>query len=263
MMKVTLFVLLAIFGLSGTAAADDHGTTWRGVNLAQNFGVQFEVCALNPGKTMADVARLDNRVKAAWANMNIDDLQLLRLAPMYTGTLPSQPQTDYINLVMGDISALGAGWDAWMASKEGPKILSDVQKIADCRFKFGRGINKMIDTKALDSTDNRIMTFNWCEPKDGVSYEQIKAKHDSWLADNGESFTAAAWNVIDPRQGAGTRQGMFMHMVSYTSVSQLMANENWIANGGGWRGIQDYLTSYAQCEGESAWTAEYIIKTGG
>ena len=84
----------------------------------------------------------------------------------------------------------------------------------------------MIDTVALDSTDNRIMTMNWCAPKDGVSYEQLRAKHDSWLEASGDSFTAAAWNIIDPRQGAGTRQGKFMHMVSFTSASALMANEN-------------------------------------
>ena len=147
--------------------------------------------------------------------------------------------------------------------KEGPKLLDDLSKVADCRFKFGQGINKMIDTAALDSTDNRIMTMNWCAPKDGVSYEQLRAKHDSWLAASGDSFTAAAWNIIDPRQGAGTRQGKFMHMVSFTSASALMANENWIANGGGWKGIQDYLTSYADCEGESAWTAEYLVKASG
>ena len=260
-MKKLMIAFLAL-GMFNHAFADDHSQTWRGVNMAENFGVQFEVCALEPGKTIADVERLDARMKEIWAKLDID-LSFLRLTPMYSATMPSQPTSDYINLVMGNISALGAGWDAWLASKEGPKLLNDLSKVADCRFKFGRGINKMIDTAALDSTDNRIMTMNWCAPKDGVSYEQLRAKHDSWLAASGDSFTAAAWNIIDPRQGAGTRQGKFMHMVSFTSASALMANENWIANGDGWKGIQDYLTSYADCEGESAWTAEYLVKASG
>ena len=260
-MKKLLIALLAL-GMFNQASADDHAQTWRGVNMAENFGVQFEVCALKPGKTLADVERLDARLKSIWAKLDIE-LSLLRLTPMYSATMPSQPTPEYMNLVMGNISALGAGWDAWLASTEGPKLLNDISKVADCRFKFGRGINKMIDTAALDSTDNRIMTMNWCAPKDGVSYEQLRAKHDSWLAASGDSFTAAAWNIVDPRQGAGTRQGKFMHLVSYTSASALMANENWIANGGGWKGMPDYLTSYADCEGESAWAAEYLVKASG
>ena len=160
-MKKLLIALLTL-GMFNVALADDHSPTWRGVNMAENFAVQFEVCALKPGKTLADVERLDARIKAIWAKLDID-LSFLRLSPMYSATMPGQPSTDYINLIMGNISALGAGWDSWSASAEGPKILRDVNKIADCRFKFGRGINKMIDTAALDSTDNRIMTMNWCE----------------------------------------------------------------------------------------------------
>ena len=262
-MKNILISALLLIGLSANlAAADDNEKVWRGVNLADNFGVQFEVCELNKGKTIADVARLNARVKAAWSKLGIE-LSFLRLTPMFTHSMPGDAKVDYIDLVMGGIDKFGPAWDAWMASSEGPKIMADQAKVADCRLKYGRGINKMVDITALDSTDNRVMTMNWCAPKAGVSYSQIKAKHDSWLAESGDSFTAAAWNIVDPRQGAGARQGHFMHMVSFTSVSALMENENWIANGGGWVGIQDYLTSYAECEGESAWVADYVIKAGG
>jgi hypothetical protein len=259
MKKIPLLLILMASAVS--SLAEDQGEVWRGVDLADNFGIQFEVCELRADKTVADVARLDSRLKAAWSKMGID-LSFLRLTPMYSHSMPGQPNVDYINVLMGGIDRFGAGWDAWMASSEGPKLMADAAKIADCRFKYGRGINKMADTKALDSTDNRIMTMNWCAPYKNVSYAQIKAKHDSWLAENNDSFTAAAWNIVSPRQGAGMRQGHFMHLVSFTSASALMQNENWIANGGGWRGIQDYETSYAQCEGESAWVAQYLVKSG-
>jgi hypothetical protein len=44
-------------------------------------------------------------------------------------------------------------------------------------------------------------------------------------------------------------------------MAKLMANENWIANGGGAAAVSDYLSSYASCDGEDTWVAEYIIKS--
>ena len=61
-MKKLLIAFLAL-GMFNHAFADDHSQTWRGVNMAENFVVQFEVCALEPGKTLADVERLDARMK--------------------------------------------------------------------------------------------------------------------------------------------------------------------------------------------------------
>ncbi|MFZ8973679.1 MAG: hypothetical protein ACO2ZD_06250 [Pseudomonadales bacterium] len=50
-----------------------------------------------------------------------------------------------------------------------------------------------------------------------------------------------------------------MPMVSYANAQQLMANENWIANGGG-RALSDYYSAYANCDGESVWQASYLYK---
>lgn len=51
-----------------------------------------------------------------------------------------------------------------------------------------------------------------------------------------------------------------MHMVSYENTAQLMANEEWIANGGGAAALRNYYDAYANCEGESVWSAEYIYR---
>jgi len=258
----TALTLLAVFALVPCAFADNHENSWRGVDLDKNFGMQFEVCSLQAGKSIADVAKLDARLKQAWSKMNIN-LSMIRLTPMFSHGMPGQSNVDYIDLVMGDINGFGAAWDAWMVSDEAAKLMADAAKLGDCRFKFGQGVNIMLNAAELDSTDNRLMTMNWCGPKEGVSYEQLKAKHGSWLADNGDDLDLAAWNIFAPRLGAGSRQGKFMHLVSYTSASKLMANQDWLANGGGAAAMRDYENSYASCEGESAWIAEYIIKPAG
>ena len=261
MIRATL-ALLAVVALVSSAFADNHENSWRGVDLDKNFGMQFEVCSLQAGKSVADVAKLNARVKQAWSKMNIN-LSVIRLTPMYSHGMPGQSNVDYINLVMGDINEFGAAWDAWMVSDEATKLMADTAKVADCSFKFGQGINKMLNAAELDSTDNRLMTMNWCAPREGVYSRHLRAKHASWLVDNGDDLDIAAWNIFMPRLGAGSRHGKFMHLVSYTSASKLMANQDWLANGGGGAAMRDYENSYATCEGESAWVAEYIVKSAG
>ena len=63
-----------------------------------------------------------------------------------------------------------------------------------------------------------------------------------------------------PRPGSGAANGRFMPMVSYANAQQLIANENWIANGGGGRALSDYYSAYANCDGESVWQASYLYK---
>ena len=61
------------------------------------------------------------------------------------------------------------------------------------------------------------------------------------------------WAVILPRLGQAARKGSYMHFVIYDSIGALMKNQNWMANGGGLAGTQDYYNSYADCEGPSVW----------
>ena len=135
---------------------------------------------------------------------------------------------------MAPIEEIGRTWTDFLSTSEGPKAYSNFQSAAKCHNKLAYGTPKMtkVDEEMM-SSDERVITLNWCTPKAGVSYQQLKAKHASWLQANKDSFQAAAWSVIVPRQGAGNAQGRFAHMNVFTSLNQMFANEEWIANGGG------------------------------
>ncbi|MDG1924205.1 MAG: hypothetical protein P8I59_03020, partial [Pseudomonadales bacterium] len=58
-----LITCIALFSLAAIAQADNHTNAWRGVDLDQQFGIQFEVCQLKPGKTLDDMAKLNDEVR--------------------------------------------------------------------------------------------------------------------------------------------------------------------------------------------------------
>jgi hypothetical protein len=257
-----LITCIALFSLAAIAQADNHNNAWRGVNLDQQFGIQFEVCKLKPGKTLDDMAKLNDEVRRLFDETGLA-LSLMRLTPMYSHGMPGEPAASYIDVTMGTIEAFGTGWDNWLASKDAVKLMAASDKIATCTFKFARAINRVAQIEALDSTDDRLISMNWCSKRDNVSWDQLKTKHDAWQAAYENDSSSMAWNVVLPRLGAGNAHGRFMHMVSYANAQQLMANENWVANGGGARALGDYYSAYAACDGESVWSASYLYKNEG
>ena len=121
-MKKLLIAFLAL-GMFNHAFADDHSQTWRGVNMAENFGVQFRFVRWNPEKH-SDVERLDARMKEIWAKLDID-LSFLRLRPMYSATMPSRVthlrlhQPNYGQYIERSVLDGTLGWPP----RQGPKVL--------------------------------------------------------------------------------------------------------------------------------------------
>ena len=259
MLPKRLIVFVTTLALLASAQADDHGNTWRGVNLDQQFGIQFEICQLKPGKALSDIAKLDDEAQRLFG-INAPDLSLMRLTPMFSHGMPGGTTVSYIDVTMGSIESFGKGWDNWMASKDASKLMANSDKVANCTFKFARAVNRFVNPEALDASDDRLISMNWCSKRENVSWNQLKAKHDAWQAAYEDDSASMAWNIVIPRLGAGNQNGRYMHMVSYANTQQLMANENWVANGDGGAALQDYYTAYGDCDGESIWNASYLYK---
>ena len=135
-------ILAAALVLASSAAiAEDHERSYNGLDLSQQLGIQFEVCTLKEGKSVEDLAKVDARIVKAFDSLGIE-LSFLRLTPLYSHATPGQASADYIDMVVGSITEFGSGWDKWSDYSDGEKILSDVADIADCDYKFLRGINK-------------------------------------------------------------------------------------------------------------------------
>ena len=133
---------------------------------------------MKPGKTLDDVARLDREAKRLFAEIGLE-LSLMRLSPLFNHAMQGQPGADYIDITMGSLKAFGTGWDNWMASKDALKLMVAQNNLAICTFKFARESNRVAKTDALDASDNRLISMNWCSKRDNVSWSQLKAKHDA------------------------------------------------------------------------------------
>jgi len=256
---IKLGLTLVSLLLASVSYGAHHEETYRGMDLNKRFGIQFEICTLREGKSMASVNRVNAKIAGVMTEINAKG-SVLRLTPFYSHGTPSNPSADFLDMVVAPMDELGVIWTDFLAADGGSKAYSDFQSQAKCHNKLAFGVPKLTKVDEMMSTDERVITLNWCTPKEGVSMAQMKAKHASWLAANKDSFKAAAWSVLIPRQGAGTAQGRFAHMNVFTSLKQMFANEEWIANGGGNEGISDYYSSYADCDGDSSYTAEYIYK---
>jgi hypothetical protein len=102
------------------------------------------------------------------------------------------------------------------------------------------------------------MTFNWCTRQDGVSWDQLNAKHQALLAGRADDSPAKSWTIMFPGLGVRNTIGEFAHLVSYADVAGLTASQNALANQEGWRQREDYYTSYADCTGENVYQVEVL-----
>ena len=258
-MKHSSILIPIVLGFIGAkAVAQTTGANYTDMDHAQNVGVQFEICELVEGADLADIAKLNRRVSAEMNNLNIN-LSLIQLTPFYSRGAPSDPHAGYINMLVGPIAEFGTGWDKWTASAEATRIMSDAGKKADCRFKFAQGIPKYMDTDEILRTDRRIISMEWCARRPGVSYEQLRNRHNNFLKRMGDNLPSTAWHILVPRLGS-SGPGRFAHMDTYTSASALMANEERFAGPNGFQQSNEYYNAYVDCEGRSVWNGTYFHK---
>jgi hypothetical protein len=247
-----------LLGSAAFAATEQYS----GINLGQGNALQLNLCTLKPGKSMANYDRVVNGY-IEWSRENDAEVFVLRLTPVFVSPNPGGgANVDFIDLQLGPFDVTGNGWTKWLTSESGQKLNAQWQDTADCSVTMSAAFILALDQEALSARDDRVMTFNWCSRNEGVSVDQLLAKHQqlasNWTADS----PIKAWTVMYPGLGSRNVPGEFAHLMSFEDVSGLMAWQNARANEGGWRTRQDYQASYAGCIGENVYYAEVINRPG-
>ncbi len=100
---------LAIFGIALIGAvsvsADDHNADQQAASM-----VHINLCYLNEGKSMQDVADL-NEDFFGWLKSNDLDPYSILLTPMATSNSPLEPTYDFIEMMIGSYERVGEMWD--------------------------------------------------------------------------------------------------------------------------------------------------------
>ena len=183
----------------------------------------------------------------------------MRAMPLFMSANPNgAPPFDFMEMLVSPWEVSGNGWSKWLSTDEGQKLNEQWLDTADCRVSMNSGRIHVIDQEALSATDDRAIAFNWCTRKDGVSVDQLVAKHQQMAAGWTNESPVKAWLTMVPQLGARNTPGGFAHILSFESVQGLFAWQDQMSNNQGWRNRLDYETSYADCTGDNAYVGRVL-----
>ena len=256
--RIAIFIS-SLVCLSIPVHADDDMFS-DGLDPQKPINVQVQLCSLNPSKTITQYNR-NNAKYFAWAKKNNVEVTVVRSTPLFThADGSSEPGYDFFELLPSDFETSGKAWDLWMSSEEGKKLNAEWQSIATCEVKMASLFTQWANVEALNTDDNRITTWNWCTRKDGVSAEQLTAKHRSIAAEFDKGIGNIGWFTFYPTIGGGSAPGEFANVVVYPDMVGLMKHQQWFSEGG-WKTRQDYY-NYVDCQGDTANTEEVRNRPG-
>ena len=257
-MKLILTALGLLLGSSAFAATGQYS----GMNLEEGQSLQLNLCSLKPGKSMSNYNRVMNSY-LEWSRENDVELFVLRATPMMMSPAPNGGGNfDFMDMLIGPYEVSGRSWSAWLASEDGRQINGQWLDTADCRVAVNAAFIAVIDRETLSNSDTRVMSFNWCSRHEGVSWDQLNAKHRELAADWTSDSPVKAWSIVYPGLGSRNTPGQYAHLLSFADANGLMARQNAIANDGGWRVRDDYETAYAECVGENVYSVEVLNRPG-
>ena len=245
---------ISILACSTIGMADDHSPT-EDANLP--FAAQIQLCNLNDGKTMADYDQMANDY-FKWSEKNDVEVMFVRHTPLFTSANASNPGYDFIEYLISDHETSGSSWSKWMTTKDGQKLNARWQDIATCYVKMGVLYLRYEDHEANAQDDDRIVTMDWCTRREGVSWDQIRAKHDQIEASFPEGIENIVWAIISPNVGAADAPGEFAHINVFPDMNAFMARQKWLSHDDGWKVRDDYTSSYAACNGDSAFIEQVL-----
>ena len=77
-------------------------------------------------------------------------------------------------LLISDHKRSGETWDKWLGTKTGQKLNKRWGEIASCNIKFMALYPMYMDQMTIQSDDERVVSWDWCTPLDGVTTKLLK-----------------------------------------------------------------------------------------
>ena len=239
--------LLAIFA-NAQVLGDNH--IIDGINVQQPFNIQANLCKLNNGVSIDEYqGMIDDYFN--WAEKNDVDPVFVRQFPLFSHQNLQRPWPyDFVEFLASDHARWGKAWDLWLTSDGGKALNERWQSLALCHVKQAHAVMLYADQEQMASDNERYVTWNWCTRKEGVTFEEISAKHAEYAMDmQKNSGGIIGWLVMMPHTGGADAAGEFAHVAIYPDMESFMSRRSMQANGG-WKATRDYFNLYADCSGE-------------
>lgn len=248
---ISFLSILALITPTSNLKADDH-TDMTFFNFQVNF------CKLNDGSSMDDYANaVNNYIK--WSKKNDVEVYVSRQMPLFPhDNFVSDRGFDFQEVLASPHKVSGKAWDLWRGTKEGQKLAMEWQEAATCYVKWGHAYPQYIDQKSLESDYDRVVSWNWCSRNDGVSMEDLQARHSMMVDElKKDNIGLSGWVIVAPVTGGAQAPGDFVHLGFYRDVESFMEYKEAFA-AGGWEGYLDYTENYASCNGEELYSEEVL-----
>jgi len=248
---ISFAAIIAIISSTTNLKADDHAEQ-------SYFNFQVNFCKLNDGSSMEDYSNaVNNYIK--WSKKNDVEVFVARQTPLFPhDNFVSDRGFDFQEILVGPHNTTGKAWDLWLGTKEGQKLAKNWQEAADCYVKWGHAYPQYLDQKALDSGNDRVVSWNWCTRKDGVSLEDLQARHQTMVEElEKDNIGLSGWVIVQPVTGGAQAPGGFVHLGIYDDVESFMEYKDAFA-AGGWVNYIDYTENYASCIGEELYSEQIL-----
>jgi hypothetical protein len=147
-----------------------------------------------------------------------------------------------------------------MTTKTGQKLAAEWGDVGTCHIKMGALFTQWADVEAINTDNDRIVTWNWCTRRDGVTHDDLNKAHAAFIEENPDGLGNIGWFTLYPNIGGADAAGEFAHIVVYPDMADLMQHQEWYAKGG-WRGRMDYY-QMADCTGEAVMTEQVLGRPG-
>lgn len=257
-MKKLIYCFLLL--IPQVVLADDQEFT-GGIGLSEPFSMQVQMCALREGVKQADYDELI-RDYFDWSVKHEVEVTFVRQVPLFTHDNLSKPNPyDFVEFLATSFETQGKGWDKWLNTPDGQKLNERWQKLAHCDVKMANEFMLWADFEQMNSDNERVVVWNWCDRNPGVTWEQMNLKHRDMLQNRSEDRSNIGWALFFPHFGGANAPSEFAHGIVYPDVESLMNDAGNYASGG-WRFSEDYRNAYASCQGRYV-MAETIMRRPG
>ena len=244
--------------LAGTASArGEEGANWL-VPLGSAVSHTAHICQLKDGATMEDIARIDERLHESLRDRSVTGLRQI-VTPLFA----VNAGYDYLAFMWSTWEEFGDLWNWITGTPEGQAMAHAWDDYESCEAVVS-SVFPLLRQAVQEVSGPQVATAEWCTRKDGISQEQLGAKHRSIADANRENPLVAWWGVGYPQGGARTDAfpGEFFHLVTYRDMAAYAGAKQAIADGG-WRERGDYYSAYADCTGEHVLSVQNVFRGNG
>jgi hypothetical protein len=221
---VFMTVALGLLGIgSAMAQVSEDG-------MGKVLPAELFVCKYRDRQDKGDLDRVITRWTSYMDERGNDDYAAWTLTPYHYGQ-----DTDFDVIWMGaykDGNAMGAGVDQWFA--EGGDINDAFEEVLDCNAHEGFASAMYKSPPNNETPVSSIISMMNCKLQEGRRYADVKAAEMKWaeyMTSTGS--TAGTWHWFPTYGGVGGGDFDYKIVTAYSNYSELGADWERNANGGG------------------------------